>query len=149
MEASHLLDMRKLIGEYPPNVLIPANMKNKPIFNRSPDRFTFLFMMIAFLFSIYLGFRNNFASPIYLLLAILLLIIYFRKNTINGIYVISKNALIVPYTWLTTKELSFTQIIEISNEKLIDKVTGTEYDGIRITIDNPGLKFNGTLILLI
>lgn len=132
------------MGDYPPNVLIPANKKTKSIFSRSPGGFTFPLMILAFLFSIYLGFKDNFGNPFYLVLAILLILIYIRKNRLKGIYWISEDGLVVPYTWLTTKKLKSTQIINISPEKLTDKDTGVEYDGLRITIDNSGLKFNFT-----
>lgn len=142
VEASHLLDLQRLIGENPPNVLVPENKKNQSIFTRSSERFTFPYMIIVSLFSLYLGVRDGFEEYEYIILALIIIVFYIQQNRIKGIYWISEDGLIIPYTWLTIKKLPFTQIVSVSFEKLVEKDTGSEYDGLRIIIDNPSLKFN-------
>ncbi|MCE7735193.1 MAG: hypothetical protein GPJ54_09970 [Candidatus Heimdallarchaeota archaeon] len=143
VEASHLLDLKKLMGDNPPNLLIPISKKKQSLISRYPDNLGLILVIIAVSSLIYDWLVNS-NGYILALFAILIVLIFAQMNRIKGLYYISEKGLIVPYTWLTQKRIELNSIVEIHTEKLIQKDTKTEIDGIRIIIDNPALKFNIT-----
>lgn len=143
MEASHLLDLKKLMGDNPPNLLIPISKKKQSFISRSPDNLGLLLTIMAVSSLIYDWLVNS-NGYILALFAILIVLIFAQMNRIKGLYYISAKGLIVPYTWITQKRIELNSIVEIRTEKLIQKDTSTEIDGIRIIIDHPSLKFNIT-----
>ncbi|MHA2098577.1 MAG: hypothetical protein ACW99A_07810 [Candidatus Kariarchaeaceae archaeon] len=143
MEASHLLDMKKLMGDIPPNLLLPSSKKNKSLLQRSPDRYYFSMVIIS-VFYLIIRWIQNLNSIILLISTIIILGLYIQKNRIKDMYFISEKGFIVPYSWITQKQIQIDNIVEIYNEKLIESETGDEHTGIRITLDHQGLKFNTT-----
>lgn len=142
MEASHLLDMNKLIGNNPHNLLVPLSKKNQSLFRRSHANLGLVLIAITLVMVIYDLFVN--ANLLLISLYFILLAFFECRHRIKGTYSISEKGFLVPYTWLTRKRIALNSIVEIIDEKLIETETDAEIDGIRIVIDHPGLKFNIT-----
>jgi hypothetical protein len=143
VEASHLLDLKKLMGDVPPNLLLPLSKKDKSIFQRSPDRY-YLVLVISSTLLLFIRWLRDLNSIVALFTLLIILGISIQKNRIKETYYVSDDGLIVPYTWISNKRIKLENIVEINNEKLIEKETSQEYDGIRIKLDHSGLKFNTT-----
>ena len=143
VEASHLLDLKQLMGKTPPNTLIPLSKKHGSLLQRFPDNLGLLLTIIVFLTLIYKWMVNP-NDFVVVLFAIVILLIFVQKNRIKGMYGISEKGFVIPYTWLTQKRIDLKSIVEIRYDKLIEKDTNSEIDGIQIVIDHPVLKFNTT-----
>lgn len=142
VEASHLIDLKKLVGKYAPNHLT-SRIRDLSVLKRFPENVTivlFIFSSIGYLLHI----QDDGIQLPKLIGLILLIFLTMRRMSIKNEYYVDSEGLIVPYSWVSRKRISFDEIVRVQMEEL----TSTDDQSIQrilgIVLDTPKLKFNTT-----
>ena len=142
VEASHLIDLQKLVGKYPPNQL-RSRKANIPVLRRFPDNFTILFLLVVFVGYILHIQNDGFQVPI-LFAIIVLTFLNLRRMSVKGEYYVDSDGLFVPYSWISRKRIPMDEIVRIQLSELTSTEDQEKHRVLEITLDTPNLKFNTT-----
>ncbi|MHA2172693.1 MAG: hypothetical protein ACXAB7_22700 [Candidatus Kariarchaeaceae archaeon] len=113
-----------------------------PIYHRPKD-LTLLVVVIMVILSLAYRVLQEF-SWLNVVILVISLLGYQRQKQVKGTYLLTKDGIIMPFTWLSRTTIQWKQIVSVSEEEFIEKTTNKIFKGIRIEVDTPLIIFNTT-----
>lgn len=117
--------------------------RSASLFSKNPDKFVVPLMIIAalgLLLRSVLSFEKLFFY--YFAIYILVGLLFFKMNSIRGIYQITEKGLVIPYTWFTQKHISWKEITKVENILLKDLENDKPLYAVQLELDTNLTKFN-------
>jgi hypothetical protein len=113
-----------------------------PVYRRPKD-LTLLVVIIVVILSLAYQALQDF-SWMNVVILVISIVGYQRQRQVKGTFQLTKDGVIMPFTWLSRATIQWNQIVAVSEEEFIEKATNKIYKGIRLELDSPLIIFNTT-----